>query len=196
MMSSNVTAIRGALTRKIHRQPARVTSSPPASGPAIAAIPPHAVHEPMAAPRSSSAKVAMITASAAGVSRAPITPCTARAMISVTPLGATAHNNEANPKPATPRVKIRFSPNTSPSEPPTRISAPSISAYALTTHCCTVNPPPRSRLMAGSATLTIVASSMATLEPRMHAANVKRLTRAEDSDGDIFPRLREAPNWP
>ena len=42
------------------------------------AMPPHAVHEPIAAPRSSGGKVATMTASALGVSSAPNTPCSAR----------------------------------------------------------------------------------------------------------------------
>ena len=42
------------------------------------AMPAHAVHEPIAAPRSSGGKVATITASALGVSSAPKTPCSAR----------------------------------------------------------------------------------------------------------------------
>ena len=56
----------------------RRSSQPPASGPMTIAMPPHAVHEPIAAPRSSGGKVATITASALGVSSAPKTPCSAR----------------------------------------------------------------------------------------------------------------------
>src|SRR4029453_11310953 len=62
----------------------------------------------------------------------------------------------------------------SPSEPPTRISEPSTSRYALETHCCAGRPPPRSRWIAGSATLTIVPSIVATAEPRMAATSVSR----------------------
>ena len=42
-------------------------------------------------------------------------------------LGASAHSSEATPKPPTPIAKIRRSPNRSPSEPPIRISEPSVS---------------------------------------------------------------------
>ena len=40
-------------------------------------------------------------------------------------LGAIAHSSETTPNPATPIENTRRSPNTSPSEPPTRISEPS-----------------------------------------------------------------------
>src|SRR3954468_15334588 len=59
----------------------------------------------------------------------------------------------------------------SPSEPPTRISDPSVSRYAFTTHCCPARPPPRSSSIAGSATLTIVASSSAIPDPRIVATS-------------------------
>ena len=49
--------------------------------------------------------------------------------------GATAQSTEATPKLATPIVNTRSSPKMSPSEPPTRISDPSMSRYASTIHC-------------------------------------------------------------
>ncbi len=62
----------------------------------------------------------------------------------------------------------------SPSEPPTRISEPSASRYAFETHCCALNPPPRSSSIAGSATLTIEPSIVASAEPTIAASNVSR----------------------
>ena len=62
-------------------------------------MPDHAVHEPIAAPRSSGGKVATITASALGVSSAPNTPCSARPATSTSIVGASAqttrHDAEA-----------------------------------------------------------------------------------------------------
>src|ERR687885_730970 len=63
----------------------------------------------------------------------------------------------------------------SPSEPPTRISDPSVSRYASTTHCCSARPPPRSRRIAGSATLTTVESTNTIVDPRMAATRTRRL---------------------
>ena len=59
------------------------------------------------------------------------TPCSARPATSSSMLGASAHSTETTPKPATPSENIRRSPKMSPSEPPTRISEPSVSRYAL-----------------------------------------------------------------
>ena len=112
---------------KIQRHEAWSTSSPPPSGPITIAIPPHAVHVPIAAPRSSSGKTAVMIASEDGTSSAPAIPCSARAAISSSTVGASAHSTDVAPKPASPTEKIRRRPSTSPSEPPTSISAPSVS---------------------------------------------------------------------
>src|SRR5215467_3300892 len=64
----------------------------------------------------------------------------------------------------------------SPSEPPTRMSDPSVSRYASTTHCCVASPPPRSAWIDGSATLTTEPSMKAIDEPRMLATSVQRAT--------------------
>ncbi len=126
-ISARQAATKGRLTRKIQRHEPSANSSPPASGPSTAAIPPHAVQLPIAGPRSSSGKVATITASALGVSSALATPCSARAAISAWIEGASAHSSDATPKPPTPSAKTRRSPYRSPSEPPIRISEPSVS---------------------------------------------------------------------
>src|SRR5438067_6342930 len=65
----------------------------------------------------------------------------------------------------------------SPREPPIRISDASVSRYAFDTHCCAGSPPPRSRSIAGSATLTIDPSISATPEPRIAATSVIRCER-------------------
>ena len=74
------------------------------------AIPAHAVHEPIAPPRSSRGKAAMMTASALGVSSAPNAPCSARPAIRIPMSGATAHSTDTIPNPATPMENTRRSP--------------------------------------------------------------------------------------
>ena len=69
----------------------------------------------------------MMSASALGVSSAPNAPCSARPATSSSMFGATAHSTETTPKPPTPIENTRRSPKMSPSEPPTRISEPSVS---------------------------------------------------------------------
>ena len=103
-----------------------MTSQPPATGPTTNAIPVQAVQVPIAAPRSSPLKTTVIVASAAGVSSAPATPCSARAKISASALHASAQSAEVNPNVPRPIRKILLPPKRSPSEPPTRISEPSV----------------------------------------------------------------------
>ena len=116
-------------------------------------------------PRSAPENVDVITASEAGVRSAPATPCRPRKTISVFEFGATAQSADATPNVATPSLNTRTSPKMSPSEPPTRISEPSVSRYASTIHCCAASPPPRSRWIGGRATLTTVASMKTIDEP-------------------------------
>ena len=112
---------------KIQRHDAASMSCPPTSGPTTAAIPDHAVQEPTAAPRRAAGKADTITASALGASNAPNTPWATRPATRTSMLGASAQTSEVAPNPSTPRLKTRRSPNTSPSDPPTRISAASAS---------------------------------------------------------------------
>jgi hypothetical protein len=124
--SPSVRSTIGMLIAKIQRHDAASTSCPPISGPSTVPIPPQAVQAPTALPRSSGGKVATMTASAAGVSSAPNTPWSARASTSSSIVGATAQKSDVMPKPATPAMYIRRSPNRSPSEPPIRISELSV----------------------------------------------------------------------
>ena len=124
--STSVISTTGMLSAKIQRHDAVSTSWPPISGPSTVPIPPHAVHVPIALPRSSGGNVAMMTASAAGVSSAPKTPWSARAATSSSIVGASAQNSDVTPNPATPSMNMRRSPKMSPSEPPIRISELSV----------------------------------------------------------------------
>ena len=105
-----VAMTNGTLMAKIQRHVATSMSQPPASGPTTIAIPPHAVHEPIAPPRSSGGKLATITASALGVSSAPKTPCSARPATSTSIDGASAQTTLTRAEATTPSVKIRRSP--------------------------------------------------------------------------------------
>ncbi|PBC71282.1 hypothetical protein BX265_5879 [Streptomyces sp. TLI_235] len=121
------TTATGRLSRKIHRQPGPSTSHPPRNGPTAAATPPSPDQAPTAAPRSSAWNTACSMASEPGVSSAPPTPCSARAAISTSMFGAAAQNAEATANQATPIRNTRRRPYRSPSEPPSRISAASVS---------------------------------------------------------------------
>ena len=69
--SHSVASTSGTLMAKIQRQETNSISAPPPSGPSTNAIPVHAVHEPIAAPRSSPGKTAVISARLEGTSSAP-----------------------------------------------------------------------------------------------------------------------------
>jgi hypothetical protein len=166
------------LIAKIHRQDAASISAPPASGPITVDTPLHAVHVPIARPRSDSGNTATIVASPLGTSIAPATPWSARATIRNVASGAIAQKNDVTPNIAVPSANTRRRPNRSLSEPPIRISDDSVSRYASTIHCCSASPASRSLRIAGSATLTTVLSMKTIAEPRMHATSVSRFWRA------------------
>ncbi len=92
---------------KIPRHENESTICPPSSGPIRIPIPPQAVQVPIAAPRSCLGKTATMIASAAGVSSALATPCSARATISTPIVGAAAQSAEPIPNPATPATNTR-----------------------------------------------------------------------------------------
>jgi hypothetical protein len=172
-----VTTISGTLIQKTKRQESVSVRKPPAAGPAIVEIPLHAVQVPIARPLASPLNVAVRIAREPGTRSAPARPCSPRNAMRTTVLGASAHRIEVKPKPARPIVNMRRRPKWSPREPPTRSSETSESRYASTTHCCPASPMPRSRCIAGSATLTTVASRKTTVEARIVATSVSRCER-------------------
>src|ERR1700752_4438121 len=101
-------------------------------------------------------------------------PCTQRAAISTQPLGASAHSTEATPNTTTPIRSTDSRPNWSEIAPATRISAPSVSRYPSTTHCCRARPPPNSLPIAGSARLTTDPARKATNEANTATATSGR----------------------
>ena len=115
------------LMRKMTRQVETSTSQPPRVGPRMNEMPVQDVHCPMALPRAVPVKVVVIMAREAGVRSAPAMPWRPRKTISAGAFGAIAHRTETPAKLATPIAKTLDSPKMSPSEPPTRISDPSVS---------------------------------------------------------------------
>jgi hypothetical protein len=120
-------AASGRLSQNAYRQSATWMSQPPTSGPTAVATPDSPDQAPIALGRSSGWKLAWISASEPGVSSAPPTPCRARAATSTSMLGASPHSADATANQHTPTRNTRRRPNRSPSEPPSRISAASVS---------------------------------------------------------------------
>src|SRR5579871_5708860 len=113
----------GIFIKNIHRHEVASTMDPPTNGPMTAASDDQAVQRPIAWPRLSFGKLVLIIAKAPGTSKAPKIPCKIRMLINVAGLGDRPQTKEAAPKPTSPNMYIRFRPNTSPKEPPSRIRA-------------------------------------------------------------------------
>ena len=171
---SNTAAASGMLMKKIQRHENLSTSHPPRTGPIPTAIAVNPDHVPMACPRLALPKLALMSARLPGTSRAAPTPCTPRATMSWVVSGASPHQTEARAKSRTPVEKMRLRPRRSPSEPPTRISAASMSAYDSMIHCASATLARSSLCSTGSTTLTTVPSMNVMLEPRIAAASTHR----------------------
>src|SRR6266702_7187082 len=109
----------GRLTKKIQRQSKFCTRKPPRTGPAAAAKPDSAPQTPMAAPRRSRGKTAMIIARLTGfIAAAPIAWKDLKLISQLMPgqpvseamVGESAHNNEPRLKIIIPIMKIRLRP--------------------------------------------------------------------------------------
>jgi hypothetical protein len=107
----------GTWTKKIHCQPSRSTSTPPASGPTSVATPAVAPHRLIATPRRSGGKIRVMVDSVCGVSSAAPMPCTTRAAMSVSILAARPHHNDAAVNTVNPTRYRFFGPNRSPRRP-------------------------------------------------------------------------------
>ena len=79
---------------------------------------------PIARPRSASPKVALMMARLPGTRKAAPIPCSARPTMSTPGDVAIPQRIDAAVKNMTPKRNTRLRPNSSPIEPPTRISAP------------------------------------------------------------------------
>ena len=119
------TAPIGTLTKKIHSQPNALVRTPPSSAPAAAPLPAIPPQMPRARLRSRpSVKVVARMDSAAGESKAPPKPWTARNAISDPSDQARPHMSEAPVKTASPVMKIRRRPNRSARRPPSSRKPP------------------------------------------------------------------------
>ena len=110
------------MIRNAQRQERWPTRKPPSTGPIAAVTEVLADQVPMARPRESLSKAALIMARLPGVSSAAAAPWKARATISTLASGAAAHAAEVTAKSATPAVKTRRRPRRSPRAPPTSSS--------------------------------------------------------------------------
>ena len=153
--STSVTSTNGTLIAKIQRHEAASTSQPPTSGPITVAIPDHAVHEPIAAPRSSGRE--------RGDDHRQRARRQQRAEHALQRAAGDQHldgrrqraerarrRRSRRRRSRTPAARRRGRRASRRRGSASRASAGS----ALETHCWPASPPPRSSRIAGSATLT------------------------------------------
>ena len=105
----------GTFSQKIHCQEKPSTTAPPTTGPSATPRPDTPDQMPSASPRLSAAKASLSRVSDSGVITAPPRPCTARAAISASVVGASAAAAEATVKIATPDANTVRRPSRSPS---------------------------------------------------------------------------------
>ena len=150
----------GMLMPNAHRHEKSVVSHPPRSGPTAAMPPIVEPHTANAMPRSRPRKVALITERVVGRIMAPPTPCTRRARMSSSPVGASAASTDEPAKTTTPTSMRRLRPKRSARLPNSSSNDANTRVYASCTHCTSVDEMPRSSTIEGTATLTIVESTM------------------------------------
>ena len=88
----------GTLSQKMYCHEKPSTTAPPTTGPNAIARPPIAPHAPSARPRRAGGTAAERIVSVSGITIAPPSPCTARAMLSTSTFGASAAATEASVK--------------------------------------------------------------------------------------------------
>jgi hypothetical protein len=89
--------------------------------------------------------------------------------------GARPQSSEATANSTIPKANTRRRPRRSASEPAVSTTAASVSAYASTTHCRSVNEDSRSRWISGSAVFTTVMSSRSMTVVTLTAVRVHHL---------------------
>lgn len=109
-----------------------------------------------------------MSASVGGINPAPANPCSARAKISVSAVGATAAAPLIAPKPAAARINRRLRPIRSPTLPIVTKTPANTNEYTSPIHRIWVYVGFRSASSAGTATLSTVPS-MATMKTAAHS---------------------------
>ena len=193
----------GRLIRKIQCQEATSTSQPPSEGPISGPISPGMAMKPMARRNCSRGKARSTASRPTGINSAPPSPCTTREATSAPRLWEIAHSKEPRANSAIASRYILRVPNRSAIQPEAGISMAMVSEYATTTDCIRSGLSPRLAAMAGSAVLTMVASSvcmknpMATSHSRLRplAAGLEDAGAMESEEEKIQTKSRLAAAW-
>src|SRR5262249_50513532 len=170
----------GTFIAKIAGQPNACVNTPPSSTPEEPPRAPIAPHMPTARLRSApAAKELATSASDAGESTAPPTPCSVRAVSSRPRELASAHASEESVNSAVPARNTRRRPSRSAQRPPSIRKPANVSVYRFTTHCSPVVEKCKPLRIDGSATFTIETSriTMNCARQTTSSSGVLALTR-------------------
>jgi hypothetical protein len=165
------------LIRNANRQDTSV-SAPPTMSPITDPTPVIAAKMAVAALRAGPlGNVVATSASAVGDAMAEPTPCARRAITKVVSSHASPHRIDAMANSATPAMNVRLRPMVSPSRPPSSISPPNVSTYAVITQLRPASDRFSSFWILGRATIATVLSIVARscMPPIATTAAVKRL---------------------
>ena len=107
---ATTTTAAGTLMKKIHSHETLSTNQPPKTGPSAIASAVMPDQVPIARPRCSALKVALMSAKLPGTRSAALRPWTALARMSCGVSGASPHHTDAAAKATTPTPKVRRRP--------------------------------------------------------------------------------------
>jgi hypothetical protein len=172
------------LRRKIARQEAWSTSQPPTNGPASVPSDASPAQTPMPGARSSVRSVPLSRARLLGTTRAAPAPWTTRAAMRISKDGATAHTTDATSMTRSPATSTGRRPYRSASAPATSRRAVAVRRYPVRLHWMDTRLAPSSRLIAGTATFTTLASRKPAIEARAAAATTAMPALLRSATGD------------
>ena len=174
-MAAAVTATTGTLTRKAEPHQKRWSRAPETTGPIAAPAPAKPTHTAMARRRSSGGKMAVISESVAGITKAAPAPCTARPTMTTVADPANPLITDPVANTARPTSSAPLRPKRSPSAPAVRSRPAKTSAYASTIHWSIVALASSSRCSVGSATFNPeTAMTTMTSDRQSTARSVQR----------------------
>ena len=156
--------ISGTLATNSHRHDAWSTSQPPTNGPNVVPSVARPAQTPMPRARSDTRSVPFRSARLDGTTMAAPIPCATRAPIRNPDDGASAHGSDATSITVSPTARIRRRPNRSENAPATSSRPATASRYPVRIHCTDATLACRSRLIAGTATVTTLASKNPTVD--------------------------------
>ena len=178
--ASTTTAPTGTLTRKIHRQPAAETSTPPRMSPSVPAAadaPPQTANARLRA--GPAGNTAASIANVIGTTNAAASPSAARVTIMTAADGASAEPSEAAANSPVPASSTRRRPSRSPVRPPNSRNPPNGTMYASTIHASPPSEKCSEFLIAGIATLTTVTSIVSSSAARHSTTSASTCPRVQ-----------------